>query len=54
MTFAETRDRNTEEVTQSIGFNISFRTLGDFGSASRTLATCKAGKPTFFRRIAKA
>jgi LPS-assembly protein len=34
MTFAETRDRDTEEVNQSIGFNISFRTLGDFGSAS--------------------
>ena len=34
MTFAETRDRDTEEVTQSIGFNISFRTLGDFGSAT--------------------
>ena len=34
MTFAETRDRDTEEVSQSIGFNISFRTLGDFGSAS--------------------
>jgi LPS-assembly protein len=36
MTFAETRDRDTEEVTQSIGFNVSFRTLGDFGSASDT------------------
>ena len=34
MTFAETRDRNTEEVTQSIGFNLSFRTLGDFGIGS--------------------
>jgi LPS-assembly protein len=36
MTFAETRDRDTEEVTQSIGFNISFRTLGDFGSATNS------------------
>ena len=34
MTFAETRDRDTEEVSQSIGFNLSFRTLGDFGSAT--------------------
>lgn len=34
MTFSETRDRDTEEVTQSIGFNVSFRTLGDFGSAT--------------------
>ncbi len=34
MTFSETRDRDTEEVSQSIGFNISFRTLGDFGSAT--------------------
>jgi LPS-assembly protein len=36
MTFAETRDRDTEEVTQTIGFNISFRTLGDFGSATNS------------------
>jgi LPS-assembly protein len=34
MTFSETRDRDSEEVTQSIGFNVSFRTLGDFGSAT--------------------
>ena len=34
MTFSETRDRDTEEVSQSIGFNLSFRTLGDFGSAT--------------------
>jgi len=34
MTFSETRDRDTEETEQTIGFNISFRTLGDFGSAS--------------------
>lgn len=34
MTFSESRDRVTKEVSQSIGFNISFRTLGDFGSAT--------------------
>jgi LPS-assembly protein len=34
MTFSETRDRDTKKVSQSIGFNISFRTLGDFGSAT--------------------
>jgi LPS-assembly protein len=34
MTFSETRNRTTREVSQNIGFNISFRTLGDFGSAS--------------------
>jgi LPS-assembly protein len=38
MTFSETRTRNitTNEVdkSQNIGFNISFRTLGDFGSAT--------------------
>jgi LPS-assembly protein len=34
MTFSETRSSETEEPTQSVGFNISFRTLGDFGSAT--------------------
>ncbi len=34
MTFSESRNRTTREVTQNVGFNISFRTLGDFGSAS--------------------
>ncbi|KQZ96500.1 Organic solvent tolerance protein [Mesorhizobium sp. Root157] len=38
MTFSETRGRDTKEVSQSIGFNISFRTLGDFGSASSDFA----------------
>ncbi len=38
MTFSENRDRDTEEVTQSIGFNLSFRTLGDFGSASNSIS----------------
>jgi LPS-assembly protein len=35
MTFSEQRHRITREVTQSVGFNISFRTLGDFGSGRR-------------------
>lgn len=34
MTYSQTRDRDDKEVSQSIGFNISFRTLGDFGSAT--------------------
>lgn len=34
MTFSETRSQTTKEVSQSVGFNISFRTLGDFGSAT--------------------
>ena len=33
MSFSQTRDRDTEETSQRIGFNLSFRTLGDFGSA---------------------
>jgi LPS-assembly protein len=37
MTFAEERNRETREVEQSIGFNISFRTLGDFGSSSDSI-----------------
>jgi LPS-assembly protein len=42
MTFSETRslNPNTDAVkkSQNIGFNISFRTLGDFGSASNAFA----------------
>jgi LPS-assembly protein len=38
MTFSETRNRDTQEVSQNIGFNLSFRTLGDFGSASNQLS----------------
>ncbi len=34
MTVAESRNRTTKEVSQSIGFNLSFRTIGDFGSGS--------------------
>ena len=33
MTFSETRSSRTAERSQNIGFNISFRTLGDFGGA---------------------
>ena len=39
MTFSETRDPTTEEESQTIGFNISFRTIGDFGSNSSSFAT---------------
>ena len=38
MTFSETRDAETKERSQSIGFNLSFRTLGDFGSATGNVA----------------
>jgi LPS-assembly protein len=38
MTFSETRDAISLERSQSIGFNLSFRTLGDFGSGSGKLA----------------
>ncbi len=38
MTFSEERNRTTREVEQSIGFNITFRTLGDFGSATNSLS----------------
>ncbi|WP_292469536.1 LPS-assembly protein LptD [Mesorhizobium sp.] len=34
MTFSQTRDSITKEVSQNIGFNLSFRTLGDFGSST--------------------
>lgn len=34
MTFSEQRNRVTREVTQSIGFNISLRTIGDFGTST--------------------
>lgn len=39
MTYAQSRDLNTREVTQSIGFNLSFRTLGDFGSSTNAVDT---------------
>jgi LPS-assembly protein len=34
MTVSESRDRVTKEVTRNFGFNISFRTIGDFGSTT--------------------
>ena len=39
MTYSQSRDINTREVSQSIGFNLSFRTIGDFGSSSSAFAT---------------
>ncbi|WP_181168875.1 LPS-assembly protein LptD [Mesorhizobium sp. B2-4-17] len=39
MTYSQSRDLNTREVTQSIGFNLSFRTLGDFGSSTNAVNT---------------
>jgi LPS-assembly protein len=32
MTFSQTRDTVSRQVSQNVGFNLSFRTLGDFGS----------------------
>lgn len=37
MTYSQSRDLNTREVSQTIGFNLSFRTLGDFGSSSSAI-----------------
>ena len=39
MTFSQTRDLTTREVSQNIGFNLSFRTLGDFGSSQSSVDT---------------
>jgi len=39
MTFSESRDINTKEVSQNVGFNLSFRTLGDFGSSQSSIDT---------------
>ncbi|QND65517.1 LPS-assembly protein LptD [Mesorhizobium loti] len=39
MTYSQSRDLNTREVSQTIGFNLSFRTLGDFGSSSSGVDT---------------
>jgi LPS-assembly protein len=38
MTFSETQSSKHDEPSQNIGFNISFRTLGDFGAASNSFA----------------
>ncbi|MGD9914564.1 MAG: LPS-assembly protein LptD [Rhizobiaceae bacterium] len=34
MTFSESRSRTTREVSQAVGFQLSFRTIGDFGTSS--------------------
>jgi LPS-assembly protein len=34
MTYSQSRDLDDGDTSQTIGFNVSFRTLGDFGSAS--------------------
>ncbi|CDX19235.1 Organic solvent tolerance protein [Mesorhizobium sp. ORS 3324] len=39
MTFSQTRDSITKEVSQNVGFNLSFRTLGDFGSSTAAVDT---------------
>jgi len=39
MTFSQTRDSITKEVSQNVGFNLSFRTLGDFGSSQSSIDT---------------
>jgi LPS-assembly protein len=38
MTYSQDRDRDDGDMTQTVGFNISFRTLGDFGSATDSLS----------------
>ncbi|WP_420847918.1 LPS-assembly protein LptD [Nitratireductor luteus] len=39
MTFSQTRTASTNETKESFGFNISLRTLGDFGSSSGELGS---------------
>ncbi|OWK20522.1 hypothetical protein AJ88_29700 [Mesorhizobium amorphae CCBAU 01583] len=39
MTFSESRDTITKEVSQNVGFNLSFRTLGDFGTSQSSIDT---------------
>ena len=39
MTYGETRNRTTLETSQTVGFNVSFRTIGDFGSNSSGFAS---------------
>ena len=38
LSMSETRNATTDEVQRSFGFNISLRTLGDFGSNSAAFA----------------
>lgn len=37
MTYSQERDRDSGESSQTVGFNISLRTLGEFGSATNKL-----------------
>jgi LPS-assembly protein len=37
--FSQTRNAVTKEVSNNFGFNLSFRTLGDFGSNSSKFQT---------------
>jgi LPS-assembly protein len=39
MTFSQSRDTVTKQVSQNVGFNLSFRTLGDFGSPQSSIDT---------------
>ncbi len=34
MTYSQERERDSRDTSQTIGFNVSFRTLGDFGSST--------------------
>jgi LPS-assembly protein len=38
MTYSQNTDVESRERSQSIGFNLSFRTIGDFGSSSNSVA----------------
>jgi LPS-assembly protein len=38
MTYSQERDREDGDMTQTVGFNISFRTLGDFGSGTNSFS----------------
>jgi LPS-assembly protein len=39
MTYTESRNAITKDTTTSVGFNVSFRTIGDFGSNSSSFGT---------------
>ncbi len=39
MTYSRSKNRDTQEVSQSFGFRISLRTIGDFGTSSGDLNT---------------
>ncbi|QZZ37472.1 LPS-assembly protein LptD [Nitratireductor kimnyeongensis] len=39
MTYSRSKNRDTQEVSQSFGFRISLRTIGDFGTSSGELNT---------------